>query len=116
MYEKRPTFNGGLEPVNVNVQTLSSRLQSSLVRLFKDELSGLVVDVDSRPTLEAHSVWRLNVPPRSPKLYAAISNLCAETNAFYREFIELGTMEPREFTVSIWCLSNSESPIKGSFD
>lgn len=116
MYETRPRSSDELEPVKVNVKTLTREFQSSLRSLFEGELKRLVVDVSSRPTLEPTPVWRINIPPKTPHLYVAISELCAQANGYYREFVKLGTMEPREFIVSVWFLLDSEQAIKGSFD
>jgi myo-inositol catabolism protein IolC len=115
MREQRPTFSGELEPVKLNPQTLSVKLQASLNAMLSDELGGLAVDVDSRPTLGHAPEWRLNVPIKEPRLYAAISELVNQADMFCKTFVELGAMEPREFTVSVWCTSNN-GLIKGSFD
>lgn len=116
MREQRPTFNDELEPVKVNAQSLSNRLQFSLRSIFEGELRGLAVDVDERPTTGSLPEWRVNVPPGLPKLYGAISGLVNQADMFCREFVALGTMEPREFIVSVWCLVDKEESIKGSFD
>lgn len=116
MLEKRPLIGGELEPVKVDVKTLGRRIQSSLASLVEGELSNIVVDVESRPTLSHAPEWRINVPAKMGRLYLATSELVSQADAFYREFVSLGAMEPRKFTVSVWCLSNNEEAIKGSFD
>lgn len=116
MHEKRPTPSDELEPVSVDTGRLSREMKASLATMLRGELHGLVVDVHSRPTIGPSPEWRLNVPPKMPKLYSAISELASQANAFYEAFIMLGTMEPREFTVNVWCLNNNEAPVKGSFD
>lgn len=118
MSEPRLTFSGELEPVKMDVQVLSRKLQTSLRAMLKGEPYGeanLVVDVDSRPSLSHAPEWRLNVPVKLPRLYGAISELVEQANEFCCAFVELGAMEPREFTVSVWCASDNKL-IKGSFD
>jgi hypothetical protein len=116
MRETRPTYSGELEPVKVDVQALSRKLQSSLRSMLDGELSDLVVDVDSRPIAGPTPEWRVNVPVKIPRLYSIISELVDQADMFCRAFVELGAMEPRQFTVSVWCLGVNESTIKGSFD
>ena len=116
MREARPTFNSELEPVKMDVFTLSNRLQSSLRNLLEGEVQSLVVDVNSRPTTGPTPEWRVNLPVKLPRLYDSISKLVDQADLFCRTFVELGAMEPREFTVTIWCSTNNEAPIKGSFD
>jgi hypothetical protein len=116
MHETRQTFSEELEPTSVNIATLTRQIKSSLMSLLKGEAKSLVVDVSSRPTLSSVPEWRLNVPARTPRLYCAISELVNQADMFYREFVSMGAMEPCEFTVSVWCLPDSEASIKGSFD
>jgi len=93
-------------------------LEAGLKYLLNEILVGrnIVVDVNVRDTASFQNEWRICIPPHEREVYRAISNILRYKDAVYSAHVKRGNMRPREYVVNVWCRSNDENGIVGSFD
>lgn len=121
MFGIRPTFDNELERVHVDTRLLEVYFRDAIDELFKvgapdGKYQSLHVDVTSRQSTSDRIEWRINMPPNSSKLYVSLGVLIHQANEMMQLFVDLGTLLPQEFTISIWLLEGNEAPIIGSVD
>lgn len=114
IHEIRPHFGGPSPKLKVDPEILEWGL-----RLLINEIlvgRNIQVDVASYDTLSSENEWRIIIPPREYDVYRAVSSILKYKETVYSAHVKRGTMKPRQFTVNVWCRSNEEDRIIGSFD
>lgn len=118
MREIRPTSDDELKRVKVDTDFLGIQLASKLNSLLGQEFKRLAVsvNVEEEFAFASSCEWRLNLPPKEPKLYVALSELADIATTYYNGFVSLGKMRPKLFVVCVWIVKNNEPSINGSWD
>ena len=117
VFEIQPQFSNERVPrpkLNVDTDLLGSRIRRAVESVIQGR--NIVVDVTSRNVGSPVHEWRVNIPPREPEIYVAVSRILSHIQAMYSAHLRCGDLSPQEFTIHVWCRPRRHAPIIGSID